>query len=112
MIALTPAAANEIKRMQSSRQQLDSYFRIGIRQGGCSGWYYTLDLTQQVQENDLAYESQGISILIDRESDMYLQDLQLDYTEDLMGGGFRFDNPQGAQTCSCGFSLALKNNQE
>ena len=108
-IHLSEAAAKEIRRRQSSSQQPGSYFRLGVKEGGCCGLYYTLDLTEKIQERDCTYQSQGISILVDQQSVPYLQNLKLDYAEDLMGGGFRFENPQSSQTCSCGLSFAIGN---
>ena len=106
MIELTPAAAKEIRRMQASRQQQDSYFRLGVKQGGCSGLYYTLELCDTQLESDHLHQLEGISLLIDEPSLAYLQQLRLDYAEDLMGGGFRFHNPQASTPCSCGLSFA------
>lgn len=107
MIELTPAAAKEIKRLQQSRQQLDTYFRIDIKTGGCSGLYYNLELSQQPKDHDRLYESQDITILIDEASDNHLQNLKVDYAEDLMGGGFRFHNPKASTTCGCGLSFEI-----
>ncbi len=105
MIHLTQAAANEINRLKHSRQKDDGYFRLGVQAGGCCGWYYTLDLNENLQKGDRHYESEGISILVDEQSFPHLQELQLDYAEDLMGGGFRFHNPNASATCSCGLSF-------
>jgi iron-sulfur cluster assembly accessory protein len=106
MIHLTQSAANEIKRLQDSRQQHHHYFRLGVKPGGCSGWFYTLNLSETIQKSDRHYESQGISIVVDEQSDGYLQELTLDYSEDLMGGGFRFHNPAVSSICGCGQSFA------
>jgi iron-sulfur cluster assembly accessory protein len=107
-IHLTPAAVDEIRRMQRRQPHPDSLFRLGVEVGGCEGMYYTLALIQAIQPGDICYKSQGISILVDEKSAPYLEGLQLDYAEDLMGGGFRFDNPNVSQTCSCGLSFATK----
>jgi iron-sulfur cluster assembly protein len=106
MIYLSQSAVDEIRRLQTSRQLTDSYFRLGVRQGGCSGLYYILEFCQNLQEGDRIYESQGISILVDEKSDRYLQNLKLDFAEDLMGGSFRFQNPNAASTCGCALSFA------
>lgn len=106
MIYLSHAAANEIRRLQTSRQQTESYFRLGVRQGGCSGLYYSLEFCQNPQKGDRIYESQGISILVDEKSDLYLQSLKLDFAEDLMGGSFRFQNPNAVATCGCALSFS------
>jgi iron-sulfur cluster assembly accessory protein len=105
-IHLTQTAVDEIRRMQQQRQQPDSLFRLGVAVGGCAGMYYTLALSESAQPGDRRYDIQEISILIDEQSYPYLEGLQLDYGEDLMGGGFRFDNPNVGQTCSCGLSFA------
>ena len=108
MIQITPAAVKEVQRMQSSRQQVGNYFRLRVRKGGCSGLYYVFELSETRQENDYLYQLEGILILIDQSSLPYLEGLRLDYAEDLMGGGFRFSNPQVAVTCSCGLSFTVK----
>ena len=93
MINLSEVAANEIKRIQRSRQQPQSYFRIGVRTGGCSGLLYTFELSETPQADDVSCEVQGISIVVDPHSYAYLQELTLDYSEDLMGGGFQMRGP-------------------
>ena len=106
MINLSRAAANEIRRLKDSRAQPNSYFRLGVKPGGCAGLYYTLELSDTPQEGDRLYESEGISILVDESSDSYCQELKLDYGADLMGGGFRFHNPHVSSPCGCGLSFA------
>ncbi len=107
MITITPTALQEIQRMQISRQQKDSYFRIGVTNGGCLGLIYTLNLESTSQETDTVYQHQGLSIIVAPENLPYINNLKIDYSEDLMGGGFRFQNPQATKTCNCGQSFAL-----
>lgn len=106
MIQLSQAAAREIKRLQLSRQQPNSYFRLGIKEGGCSNLYYTFELIESPESGDRVCESQGIAIAMNPSHLSYLQNLKLDYSEDLMGGGFRFSNPNAAATCGCGLSFS------
>ena len=116
MIHLTEAAANEIRRLQSSRKKPDSQFLLGVQKGGCSGLFYTLQLYEpgnvETSENASVklklQENNGISIVVDEESYPYLDGLKLDYAEDLMGGGFRFQNPNAHATCSCGQSFSVE----
>ncbi|MEM8777446.1 MAG: iron-sulfur cluster assembly accessory protein [Cyanobacteria bacterium P01_G01_bin.49] len=108
MIELTPAAAKEIKRMQISRQKPESYFRIAIAHGGCSGLYYSMDLCETPHTTDNVYQSEGIALLIEDNSLTCLENLRIDYADDLMGGGFRFHNPHTQTTCRCGLSFAKK----
>jgi len=107
MIQISEAAQQEIRRIQRTRNQLDSYLRLGVKEGGCSGLYYTLDWDPQIQSSDCVYSQKDFSVIIDEASLPYLNQLTLDYTEDLMGGGFRFKNPQALQSCSCGISFCL-----
>lgn len=107
MIDLSLAAANEIRRLQHSRCLSDSYFRVSVKSGGCSGLYYVLELSEKPQQSDRIYASLGINIIIDPESNYYLTNLKLDYAEDLMGGGFRFYNPQATESCGCGLSFTV-----
>jgi iron-sulfur cluster assembly protein len=108
MIELTPAAIKEIKRIQTSRQQPDSYFRLGVTEGGCSGLYYTFQLSETPEESDRLYPFCDLTLIIDSASLPYVEDLRLDYAEDLMGGGFRFTNFQAKSSCSCGLSFAYQ----
>jgi iron-sulfur cluster assembly protein len=108
MITITPTALQEIQRLQNSRQQKNSYFRIGVINGGCEHLIYRLNLETSSQENDHISEYQGLKIIIDQESLPLIENLKLDYSEDLMGGGFRFQNPQAAKHCNCGQSFSLK----
>ncbi|WP_267383632.1 HesB/IscA family protein [Cyanobacterium sp. uoEpiScrs1] len=107
MIQITPAAVKEVQRMQESRQKINNYFRLKVKKGGCSGLYYIFELSDTQQESDHLYQLEGISMLIDKASLPYLEGLRLDYAEDLMGGGFRFSNPQVSATCSCGLSFTV-----
>jgi iron-sulfur cluster assembly accessory protein len=106
MIELSPAAAREIERWSQSRSLSGSYLRLAVKNGGCSGLHYHLELTPIAAENDRFYQSQGINIVVDPDSDRYLQILKLDYSEDLMGGGLRFTNANTQNTCGCGLSFS------
>lgn len=108
MVDISQAAAREIKRIKLSRQKPDSRLRLQIKSGGCSGLFYSLELESSNSETqgDRYYESNGIQVVVDAQSDPYITDLKLDYSEDLMGGGFRFQNPQVTATCGCGLSFA------
>ncbi len=106
MIQVTLSAVQEIKRLQKTRDQVDFYCRLGVQPGGCSGFYYTLALTAETQADDLEYQSAGISFRLSGDQMIHLENLKLDYVEDLMGGTFRFDNPSATMTCRCGLSFA------
>jgi iron-sulfur cluster assembly protein len=99
MIQLSPAAIAEIKRIQS--KQPGRAFRLGIETGGCAEFYYTMAL----DETGETIDCDGIPVAIAPQHQPYLEGLILDYTEDLMGGGFRFHNPNALTHCECGNSF-------
>ena len=69
--------------------------------------FYALELSQTDEQGDRIYQSNGISLVVDSQSYPYLQGLKLDYSEDLMGGGFRFHNSNVTASCSCGQSFSV-----
>jgi iron-sulfur cluster assembly protein len=121
MIEISKAAISEINRMQKVRGLPNSKFRLGVAAGGCKDFYYTLDFVPtpavvtptgiEDDNRDLIYEVNGISVSINRQHSSHLDRLKLDYSEDLMGGGFRFQNPQATSVCGCGNSFSIANYQ-
>jgi iron-sulfur cluster assembly accessory protein len=109
MITVSTTAAQEVKRMQKSRQKLDSHLRLKVEKGGCSGLFYKLELDQKVTEGDRTFTSNDITIVVNPECYSYVFGLRIDYSEDLMGGSFRFDNPNAVKHCSCGQSFSWQN---
>jgi len=107
MINLSKAAVEEIKRLQSRRQNLEARLRLGVKRGGCADFYYTIDFDKEMNSGDRIYECSGISVLVDQDSFNYINELTLDYSEDLMGGGFRFHNPNAVESCGCGNSFRI-----
>jgi iron-sulfur cluster assembly protein len=106
-IEISKAAVAEIDRMKIVRQQSESKFRIGIAAGGCKSFHYTIDLTDTIDSSDRVYEINGVSIAIDSQQFIYIENLRLDYSEDLMGGAFRFQNGRSTSVCDCGNSFDL-----
>lgn len=110
IVHLSASAIAEIKRMQAKQNLPDSWFHIAVKPGGCSGLYYELSLvppSEQVDEKLILLDCQGIKVIIDAQSCEYVKNLGIDYSEDLMGGGFRFENQQAIATCGCGNSFAV-----
>ncbi len=105
MIQITPTAAQEIKRIQRSRDLPDSYLRLKLSQGGCLDFIYDFSLEIDPKEGDRQFSSRNIKILVDQADQEFLEDLSLDFSEDLMGGGFRFTNPIATKICNCGQSF-------
>jgi iron-sulfur cluster assembly protein len=105
MIQLSQSATSEINRLKA--KQPNALVRLAVKPGGCSDLFYNLSFDEIVKSSDRIFEVNGLKILIDDESLNYLDGLALDYSEDLMGGGFRFHNPQAVSTCSCGNSFSF-----
>ncbi|WP_016950613.1 iron-sulfur cluster assembly accessory protein [Anabaena sp. PCC 7108] len=106
MIQLSLAAANEIGRLKS-KQQPNILFRLQVKPGGCSGLFYDIYFDQVVKVEDQVFDVNGTQVVLDAQSMNYITGLVLDYSEDLMGGGFRFHNPLAIATCSCGNSFSI-----
>ena len=106
MIHFSPTAINEIARLKS-KQPSDTLFRLQVKSGGCADWFYDLAFDATVQSQDQVLDLHDIRVIIDPESLNYINGLSIDYSEDLMGGGFRFHNPQATSTCSCGNSFSI-----
>ncbi len=107
-IHLTETAAREIKTIVE-QQELDAEkirLRVGVRGGGCSGFNYLLDLTEQQRENDEIFEEHGIKIVCDPKSYLYLNGTTIDFKDEIMGRGFVFNNPNATSTCGCGSSFS------
>lgn len=100
------------KRLESLMQEEDrsleeTYVRVSVSSGGCSGLSYNLKLDNELAENDKVFEDQGIRILIDKKSFLYLVGTTLEYSGGLNGKGFSFNNPNASRTCGCGESFAV-----
>jgi len=106
MITLTPSAINEIGRLKS-RQQPDVFVRLRVKSGGCADWIYDIFFDPAVEVADRVFELNNINLVVDTESLKLIHDLTVDYSEDLMGGAFRFNNPLAIATCSCGNSFSI-----
>jgi len=85
----------------------DTFIRVGVEGGGCSGLSYKLEFDNQMKEGDQQFEDKGIKIVVDRKSFLYLVGTELEYTGGLNGKGFVFNNPNANRTCGCGESFSV-----
>ncbi len=108
MIHLSQAAVRELNRLKSRQNTEEIYFRIKIEAGGCSEFFYAMSFVDAAESEDRVFKCEGLETLIDPVSARYVEGLTIDYSEDLMGGGFRFHNPNATQTCGCGNSFAIE----
>src|ERR1700744_1959964 len=104
-ILLSEKAAGEIKKI-ITEQNLpveNTRLRVGVKGGGCSGFSYMLDLTEENKgESDEELESNGIKVLVDMKSYLYLNGVEIDFKDEVMGRGFVFKNPNATSSCGCG----------
>lgn len=110
LITVTPAALRKVREMlqqQSNAEEL--YLRLGVKGGGCSGFSYHLEFDTDIDTKyDRLFEFEGVKVVVDRKSLLYLAGMTLNYTGDLhfVGeGGFEFINPNASKTCGCGTSF-------
>lgn len=104
-ITLLPAAANKIRALLTERKLDNHGLRVFVAGGGCSGMQYGMALEHEPGEFDTVLEMDGVKVFVDPTSMMYLGGATIDYVDNLMGGGFRIDNPQAVSTCGCGHSF-------
>ncbi len=106
-IELTERAADEIKTILQRRELPGTtYLRASVKGGGCSGFTYVLDLTDAKGKHDEEFESNGVRILCDPKSYLYLNGTTVDFKDEIMGRGFVFNNPNASQSCGCGASFS------
>ena len=108
MITITDKGAEKVREFLASQgaDSSEAGLRVGVRGGGCSGFSYLLDLTEEAAgEQDEAMESHGVPILVDMKSLLYLEGTEIDFRDGVMGRGFVFKNPNATTTCGCGSSF-------
>jgi len=105
IVSVTPAAANTIRDLLTQRGLTDHALRVFVAGGGCSGMQYGMAFEDSIQEYDTVVETDGVRIVIDATSMMYIQGSTIDFVDSLMGGGFRIDNPNAVSSCGCGHSF-------
>ena len=109
MIQISDQAKNKIVALMSEAGHIieNTFVRVGVQSGGCSGLSYQLDFDEDKGEKDKVFEDKGVRILVDKKSFLYLVGTTLDYYGGLNGKGFVFKNPNASRTCGCGESFSL-----
>lgn len=106
MITLTSSAAQEVKRLIEKEQKPNLGLRVGVKGGGCSGLSYLLAIDEaSPKQYDSVFEQEGVKILVDAKSHLYLDGTTIDFKNGLVGGGFEFQNPLAKKSCGCGTSF-------
>ncbi len=109
MITITDKGADKVHEFLNSQgaDVSSAGLRVGVKGGGCSGFSYMLDLVEdEPTEQDEQLESNGVKILIDQKSYLYLNGTEIDFRDEVMGKGFVFKNPNATSSCGCGSSFS------
>eukprot|EP01040_Poterioochromonas_malhamensis_P003259 gene3259-3473_t len=106
VISMSPNAIEHLKTIKNGNEL---YLRMGVKSGGCSGLSYVMDVikAEDIQEDDHVELVEGINCVIDPKSLLYIFGLKLDYSDQLIGGGFKFSNPNAETSCGCGKSFGV-----
>ena len=108
IFTLTTKAKSQLDKLMVEEQCTEDHFlRVSVKGGGCSGLTYDLDFDDTIVPFDEISEDQGLKLVIDKRSLLYLLGTELDFTEGLNGKGFVFTNPNASRTCGCGESFGI-----
>ena len=107
MIKVTESAKKQALRLMEEDGKPDSFIRVGVQGGGCSGLMYELTFDTVVGEEDKTFEDNGVKVVVDKKSFLYLIGTELDFSGGLNGKGFVFKNPNADRTCGCGESFSV-----
>ena len=105
IINLTEKTANKVKSLLEKENKQGYGLRVGILQGGCSGYMYDINLEKSEKENDIVIEEKGIKIFMNPESVAFMRGSTVDYIETLQNSGFKINNPNVKTSCGCGHSV-------
>lgn len=106
LIKLTGPAGQKVNAL-IARDQCGPYLRVAISGGGCNGLSYKLKFAAEPRQGDILVQSAGTDVLIDTKSALFLKGTQLDFSDKMVGGGFKFSNPNAKSSCSCGESFSV-----
>ena len=107
MITISTQAGDKIRKLMEDEGKSGNFLRVGVVGGGCSGLSYDLKFVDSQDPDDHVFESNGITILVEKKSLLYLFGTELEFSDGLNGKGFNFKNPQASRTCGCGESFAV-----
>jgi len=110
-VTLTSSAAVAVQDLLTKRNLPDYALRVYIAGGGCSGFQYGMALEGNVRETDLIFQEHGVKVVVDEVSINYLRGATIDFVDELMGRGFKIENPNAISTCGCGNSFRTKDSE-
>jgi iron-sulfur cluster assembly protein len=105
-LALTETAVKQVKQLIEAQKLENVYLRMGVKGGGCSGLSYSLEFDSEIGPHDKQFDIDGVQVVCDKKSYLYLNGTTLDYVMQGLTGGFTFLNPQAKSSCGCGTSFS------
>ena len=107
MIKVSESAKAKAQKLMQEQNLSNAFIRVGVKGGGCSGLTYIMDFDTELKDEDKVFEDNGIKIVVDKKSFLYLVGSELNYSGGLNGKGFEFINPNANRTCGCGESFSI-----
>ena len=104
-VSMTPVAANRVKELMATQKVENAFLRMGVRGGRCSGMTYDLQFDNELRKHDKQFEVDGVKVVVDVKSYLYLNGTTLDFVTQGPTGGFTFVNPNAKSSCGCGTSF-------
>ena len=104
-VSMTPVAVNRVKELMTTQKLDNAFLRMGVRGGGCSGMTYDLQFDNELRKHDKQFEIDGVKVVVDVKSYLYLNGTTLDFVTQGLTGGFTFVNPNAKSSCGCGTSF-------
>jgi iron-sulfur cluster assembly protein len=105
-LTLTETAVKQVKQLMETQNLGNVYLRMGVKGGGCSGLSYQLEFDNEIGPHDKKFEIDGVQVVCDKKSYLYLNGTTLDYVTQGLQGGFTFVNPSAKSSCGCGTSFS------
>jgi len=105
-LTLTETAVKQVRKLLEEQKLENVYLRMGVKGGGCSGLSYSLEFDSEIGPHDKKFDLDGIQVVCDSKSYLYLNGITLDYVTEGLTGGFTFANPQAKSSCGCGTSFS------
>lgn len=105
-IYVSKKAVNRLKAVMSSEGKSDYFLRMSVDSGGCSGMNYKMDFDEEQDTFDKVFNQNGLNVICDLKSWLYLKNISIDYSDDMLNGGFKIKNPNAERTCGCGTSFS------
>ena len=107
MITLTESAKLKVQELKRQKNEPDLFLRVGVKGGGCSGLTYEVKLDSKMDQWDKVFGEGPSKVVCDQKSFIYLNGIEIDFSNELVGGGFNFRNPNASGSCGCGTSFSV-----